>query len=123
MKANNTKWPVALRKGNSCVVSGSYQVFEITKKEMLDSDYLMMWFDRDETQRYLGFVSFGTTRDVVTIEDVKSIAIPIPDISIQKNIVKVFEVYKKRQEFIEKLKNRMTNICPILIAGAMKEAR
>lgn len=123
MKSNNTKWPIALRKDDTCVVSGSYQVFEVASKEKLDSDYLMMWFDRMETQRYLGFVSFGTTRDVVTIDDVKSISIPIPNIQIQRNIVQVLNIYKKRKNYYRYLKDEISNICPVLIAGAIKEAK
>ncbi len=30
MKAHNTKLPIALREGPDCVVSNSYQFFEVT---------------------------------------------------------------------------------------------
>lgn len=67
MKAHNTKLPVALREGPDCVVSNSYQVFEVIDKNKLLPKYLLLWLNRSETQRYAGFISFGTTRDIFFI--------------------------------------------------------
>lgn len=123
MKAHNTKLPIALREGPDCVVSGSYQVFEITDKKKLLPKYLMLWMNREETQRYAGFISFGTTRDIFSFEDMCEISIPIPDVKIQQSITDVFSVYQKRHEINEKLKAQIKNICPILIKGSLEEAQ
>ena len=77
MKANNTKLPIALREGPDCVVSNSYQVFQINNKAKLLPKYLLLWLNRTETERYAGFISFGTTRDIFTFEDMGKILIPI----------------------------------------------
>lgn len=121
MKSNNTKLPIALRKGEPCVVSGSYQVFEIVNDKLLP-DYLMMWFDRSETQRYAGFISFGTTRDIFSFDNLKEIRIPIPSKEIQEDVVKIHNSYIKRKQILDKLKQTINGICPILIRGAIKEA-
>ena len=123
MKAHNTKLPIALREGPACVVSSSYQVFEICDKKKLLPNYLLLWMNRDETQRYAGFISFGTTRDIFSFEDMGEISIPIPDINIQQDIIDVFHVYKKRSKINEKLKAQIKNICPILIRGSLEEGR
>ena len=47
MKAHNTKLPIALREGPDCVVSSSYQVFEVTNKDKLLPKYLLLWLNRD----------------------------------------------------------------------------
>ena len=122
MKAHNTKLPIALREGPDCVVSSSYQVFEVSKKEKLLPKYLLMWMNRAETQRYAGFISFGTTRDIFSFEDMGEISIPIPDISIQQSIVDIFSVYQMRCEINTRLKLWIKDICPILIKGAMEES-
>lgn len=122
MKAHNTKLPIALREGPDCVVSSSYQVFEVSKKEKLLPKYLLMWMNRAETQRHAGFISFGTTRDIFSLEDMEEISIPIPDISIQQSIVDIFSVYQMRCEINIRLKLRIKDICPILIKGAMEES-
>ena len=123
MKSHNTKLPIALREGSDCVVSNSYQVFEIVDKENLLPEYLILWFNRSETQRYAGFVSWGTTRDIFSFENMCDIAIPVPDIEIQKSIANIYTVYQKRKAINEKLKSQIKNICPILIKGAIEEAQ
>ena len=123
MKSNRTKLPIALREGPDCVVSNSYQVFEITDTKKLSPKYLLMWFNRTETQRYAGFISFGTTRDIFTFEDMGKIAIPIPSVEIQQDVVDIFTVYQERSEINERLKIQLKDICPILIKGSIEEAR
>jgi len=121
MKAHNTKLPIALREGPDCVVSNSYQVFKVNNEEKLLPKYLLLWMNRAETQRYAGFISFGTTRDIFSFEDMGEISIPIPDIRIQQNIVDIFSVYQKRSELNEQLKAQIKDICPILIRGSLEE--
>ena len=121
MKAHNTKLQIALREGPDCVVSNSYQVFEVTNTKKLLSKYLLLWLNRDETQRYAGFISFGTTRDIFSFDDMKEISIPLPDISIQQSIVDLFTCYQTRSDINEKLKAQIKDICPILIKGSIEE--
>lgn len=123
MKAHNTKLPIALREGPDCVVSNSYQVFEVIDNRLLLPKYLMLWFNRAETQRYMGFVSNGTTRDIFTFEDMCEISIPIPDINIQQDIIDIYEVHQMRIILNEKLKKQIKNVCPILIKGSIEEAK
>lgn len=120
MKAHNTKLPIALREGPDCVVSSSYQVFEVSNTKKLLPKYLLLWMNREETQRYAGFISFGTTRDIFSFDDMGEIAIPIPDIKIQQSIVDIFSVYQMRYDINEKLKVHIKNICPILIRGSLE---
>ncbi len=123
MKSHNTKLPIALREGPNCVVSNSYQVFEVVNTNKLLSKYLLLWLNRDETQRYAGFISFGTTRDIFTFDDMKEISIPIPEISIQQNIIDIFTCYQTRSEINKKLKAQIKDICPILIKGSIEEGK
>lgn len=121
MKSHNTKLPIALRDGPDCVVSNSYQVFEVCNLYRLLPKYLMLWMNRAETQRYAGFISYGTTRDIFSFENMCEISIPIPSIKMQKEIVDLFTAYQIRKDINEKLKRRIKNICPILIKGALCE--
>lgn len=123
MKANGTKLPIALREGPDCVVSSSYQVFDINDKRKLSPEYFMLWMNRVETQRYAGFISFGTTRDIFSLDDMAEISIPIPDIKIQESIADIYKVYVERKRINEKIKQQIKNICPILIKGAIEEGR
>ena len=121
MKAHNTKLPIALREGDDCVVSNSYQVFEIINQEKILPKYLLLWMNRAETQRYAGFISFGTTRDIFSFEDLCQISIPLPSKEIQRSIIEVFEVCQIRTEINERLKAQIKDICPILIKGSLED--
>lgn len=123
MKAHNTKLPIALREGPDCVVSNSYQVFEVINTDKLLPQYLLLWLNRAETQRYAGFISFGTTRDIFTFEDMKEISIPLPDVSVQQSIIDIYTCYQERIKICEKLKAQIKDICPILIKGSIEEER
>ena len=120
IKCNGTRLPIALRRGKDCIISGSYQVFEITNKGKILPEYLMMWLSRDETQRFCGFNSWGSTRDVFPFEELKKLKFPIPNIKIQESIVKLYNVYQSRKEINEKLQCEMNNICSILIKGSLE---
>ena len=90
VKSNGTKLPIALRKGPDCIISGSYQVFEVIDKKHLIPEYLMLWMDRPETQRLCGFNAWGSTRDVFPFSELCELKFPIPSIDIQQDIVNIY---------------------------------
>ena len=101
------------------IVSSSYVVFSVKNKKKLDSDYLFMYFNRPEFDRYARFHSWGSAREIFTMEDMNNVAIPIPDISVQREIVNIHKCYIERQRIAEKLKEQLNNLCPILIKGSL----
>lgn len=120
VKANGTKLPIALREGPDCVISSSYEVFEVIDKEKLLPEYLMLWMSRSETHRQCGYRSQGTTRDVFSFEDLGKLKFPIPDLSVQKNIAHIYKCYIERQRIAVQLKEQLNNLCPILIKGSLE---
>lgn len=122
VKSNGTKLPIALRDGEDCIISGSYQVFEVADKEHLLPEYLMLWMARSETQRRCGFNAWGSTRDVFPFDELCKLEFPIPDISIQQDIVNIYDAYVMRKGINDRLKERIKNMCPILIKGSLEEA-
>lgn len=121
VKSNGTKLPIALREGPDCVISSSYEVFEVVDKEKLLPEYLMLWLSRSETHRQCGYRSYGTTRDVFPFEDLCKLQFPIPNIETQNNIANIYKCYIERQRIAEALKEQLKNICPVLIRGSLTE--
>lgn len=121
VKSNGTKLPIALREGPDCVISSSYEVFEVVDKEKLLPEYLMLWLSRSETHRQCGYRSYGTTRDVFPFEDLCKLQFPIPNIETQKDIANIYMCYIERQRIAEALKEQLKNICPVLIRGSLME--
>ena len=104
------------------LVSSIYVVFG-TRQEYLLPEYLMMFFTRSEFDRYARFNSWGSARETFDWNEMCNIQIPIPDIKIQQAIVDVYNVYTKRKEINEQLKNQIKYICPILIRGSLEEGK
>lgn len=121
VKSNGTKLPIALRRGPDCIISGSYQVFEVKSKDKLIPEYLMLWMARPETQRLCGFNAWGSTRDVFPFSELCELKFPIPSVEIQQDIVNIYDAYIMRQNINERLKSQITTLCPVLIRGSIEE--
>lgn len=103
------------------IVSSAYTVFKVQDTNKLLPEYLFMFFNRPEFDRYARFNSWGSAREVFTMDDMNNVAIPIPDISIQREIVNIHKCYIERQRIAEALKEQLKNICPVLIRGSLLE--
>lgn len=106
-----------------CLVSASYDVFYITDAQALMPEYLCLWIRRKEFFRAAGYYSVGSVKDNFSIEMLKEMEIPIPDIKVQRSIAGIFDVYNERKAINERLKNQIKDICPILIKGSLEEAK
>lgn len=102
------------------VVSSVNEVFS-TQEDKLYPEYLCMFFNRTEFDRYARFHSWGSARETFTWNDLTEVEIPIPNIEIQKAIASIYSVYIKRKEINEQLKAQIKDICPILIKGSLEE--
>lgn len=111
---NNTKEDI--------VVSSVNEVFS-TQEDKLYPEYLCMFFNRTEFDRYARFHSWGSARETFTWNDLIEVKIPIPDIAIQKSIAEMYTVFNKRKKINEQLKAQIKNICPILIRGSLEEGK
>ena len=104
------------------VVTSVNEVFS-TDEEYLLPEYLVMFFNRTEFDRYARFHSWGSARETFSWDDLIKVEIPIASMEIQRSIVDIYTVYKERKNINEKLKVQIKDICPILIKGSIEEAR
>lgn len=118
---NNANVAIAYRSGKDCVVSSVYDVFEITQKDKLIPEYLLMWLIRPEFGRYVYWASEGSAYEFLNYNNLASYKIPIPNIEVQRAIAEIYTVYNKRKKINEQLKAQIRNICPILIRGSLEE--
>lgn len=118
---NNANVAIAYRSGKDCVVSSVYDVFEITQKDKLIPEYLLMWLIRPEFGRYVYWASEGSAYEFLNYNNLASYKIPIPNIEVQRAIAEIYTVYNKRKKINEQLKTQIKNICPILIKGSLEE--
>lgn len=104
------------------LVSSISTVFK-TDENYLLPEYLMLFFCRDEFDRYARFHSWGSARETFDWDEMCGVEIPVPDVTIQQDIVDIFKAYNTRKGIAETLKNQIQNICPILIKGSIEEAQ
>ena len=92
-----------LSKYDDAIVSQAYTVFEITDKESLLPEYLMMWFRRPEFDRYARFHSHGSAREVFDWDELCDVTLPIPSIARQREIVAEYEALTRRIHINEQM--------------------
>lgn len=91
---------------DEALVSQAYTVFE-TDKRALIPEYLLLWFKRDEFDRYARFMSHGSVREIFTWEKFYEIDLPIPSLEKQKEIVKQYYDIKIAIENKEAINNNL----------------
>ena len=115
------KISLALNEKKSSIIVSPISIVFYTDKEKLLPQYLMLFFMRSEFNRYARFHSWGSAREVFTWKDLCEVEIPIPEMKIQRSIAAIYEVMWTRKKILERLKEQIKKICPILIKGSLDE--
>lgn len=91
------KVPIAINSTDSLIiVSPAYITFECKNPDELDPQYLMMWFRRNEFDRYADFKSDSAVRGGYDWKELCDTFIHIPSIERQREIVAEYETLSKR---------------------------
>ena len=102
------KLPISLlTEHDEAIISTAYFVFEIIDETELLPDYLMMWFRRSESDRYLWFQSGGDIRGRITWDDLCSLPIKVPSTEKQRAIVKEYNTVVNRIKLRETLNQKL----------------
>ncbi len=89
--------PVALyEEDEPAIVSPAYFMFEIIDENVLDENYLMMWFRRPEFDRICWLHTDGSVRGGITWDDICRLELPIPPIDEQREIVRSYKAITER---------------------------
>ena len=97
------KMPIAMFKGEPCIMSPAYPMFEVSNTSNLLPEYLMMWFSRSEFDREASFYAVGGVRGSLEWDDFCDMKLPIPSIEKQREIVAEYNTLQNRIETNKKL--------------------
>ena len=115
---------IALAYNNSkqsVLISPIYTTFKCNRVDLLIPEYLFMFFNRPEFDRYSRFNSWGSAREPFSWEDFCDIDIVLPDIEQQRKYADVYMALQNNLNAIcEQLKEQLNNLCPILIKGSLQ---
>lgn len=92
---------------SKAIISSAYFVFEVIDENVLNPEYLMMWFLRSESDRYLWFQSGGDIRGRITWEEFCTLPIKLPSIEKQRKIIQEYNVVKDRIKLNEQLNQKL----------------
>jgi len=118
---NGNKITVALLKGSdSAIISPAYTAFEIKNKNELIPEYLFIWFNRSEFDRYTRFNSWGSARETFNWDYMCDVLLPIPSIEEQKKYVKLYKGVLNNQKGYENSLDDLQLICDTYIENLLK---
>ncbi len=115
------KMSLAMNTEDDVLVSKIYIVFEVADVAALLPEYLLLWFKRPEFDRYARFHSWGSARETFSWEDMCDVEIPLPDVSVQRDIVAVYEELLRNQKSYEASLKDLQLICDTFIEDLSKK--
>lgn len=104
---NGDRISIALRFKEDCIVSPSYRIFKSRDENILNSEYLMMWFKRPEFDRYARFRSHGSAHEFFDYDEICDVTLPIPSIEKQQQIVAEYNTVTNRIQLNEKINTNL----------------
>lgn len=96
---------------NSYIVSSSYVVFSVKRTDLLNSDYLFMYFNRSEFDRYARFNSWGSARETFDWDTMCDIDIELPDLPTQQKYVDIYKAMVTNQRSYERGLEDLKLVC------------
>ena len=97
------KIAIAFNTGDKPVlISSIYTVFRVADKDRLLSDYLFMFFNRPEFDRYARFNSWGSARETFDWDTMCDIDIELPDLPAQQKYVDIYKAMVANQQSYER---------------------
>lgn len=93
------------------LVSPAYTTFVVDEKQGMLSDYLFIFFSREESDRYGWFISDSSIRANLDWNRFENIQIPLPSIEKQREIVAVWKSLRRLKEENEKIAEPLMAMC------------
>lgn len=115
---NGERITLALNESDDTyIVSSSYIVFKCISSRQLLPEYLFMWFNQPEFDRYSRFNSWGSAREAFSWESMNLVTIPVPykeeepDVERQKEVVDIWQGLRRLKEDNEALAAPLLELC------------
>ncbi|MGN0177408.1 MAG: restriction endonuclease subunit S [Methanobrevibacter sp.] len=107
---NGDKISVALFKEKGGIISSSYTVFDVDA-DLLNPDYLMLWFERPEFDRYARYHSHGSVREIFSWEDMENTELFVPPLEHQNKVVEIKNLIDDRITILKNLSKNLDETC------------
>lgn len=111
---------------NDCfpiVVSAVDRVIYSKVPDILDANYLALWFRRKEWDRFAIFNSWGSAREVFSYQDFCKSRIPMPPLDVQKSIVALHKCAEEARSIAAEARETLRKMCPAMVQRAAHDIR
>ena len=103
------------------IISSSYIVFRVNRTDLLLSDYLFIYFNRSEFDRYSRYNSWGSAREMFSWEDMCDMDIELPSLEIQQKYVDIYNAMLANQQNYERGLDDLKLVCDGYFDAAKKK--
>ena len=102
------------------IVSTWYVVFKVTDEaqKIVSPDYLFLFFNRSEFDRYSRANSWGSAREYFWLSEMEDVDITLPDLPTQQKYVQIYESLVANQKSYEKGLEDLKLVCDAFIENA-----
>lgn len=121
---NGSKFSIAYNDGEQPVIcTEDYVVFRVRDdcKNILNSRWLYMFFNRPEFDRYVITNSWGSSTEFYNWEDIQVIELTLPDIEIQQKYVDVYNAMLSNQQSYERGLEDLKLVCDAYIEDLRRQ--
>lgn len=105
------------------LVSSISTVFHVSDNNSLNADYLYMYFNRPEFDRFARFNSWGSARETFSWDDMCDIEIDLPSLEIQEKYVAVYKAMLANQKSYENGLEDLKLVCDATIEKLRREIK
>ena len=103
------------------LISWNNIAFRIAYKDKLLPNYLYLYFNRDEWDRYACFNSWGSSTEVFTWNELCRMEIPLPSVAEQQKVVNVWRAFREIKEQNEAKAAPLMQLCQSYIQEIRKK--
>ena len=120
MELNSIALNVDLEKG---ICSSLYEIFYVKRTDILLPEYLNLFIKREEFARICWFNAIGSARNYFRVGDLGKIEILIPNISIQRKYIEIYNSMIANQKTYEKGLMDLKLVCDDYIENLKKDIK
>ena len=103
------------------ICSSLYEIFYIKNQDVLLPEFLNLFIKREEFARFCSYDAIGSARNYFRVANMSDIRIPLPSISIQRELVNTYNGLKSLAEDNEALIAPLTQACEALVVDCKRK--
>lgn len=104
--------------GYPIVVTSINRVITSNDSNILDNEFLAMWFRTPEFSRWAIYNSWGSAREIFDFEDLKKSMIPLPPIEVQRSIVALYHCAEEARAIAREAREQLKTLAPAMVQRA-----